>query len=119
MGHPYLISLDLSQGLKSVQGCRLSCRLLQIDEKIAVDDDLRFKVIITLTIIVIALPLLLTYWQYPNFMHDQDIGLLWLKKDAFVFSCPEQLNRTHCLLVCPLPLTIKAFKTLQSDPRDL
>ena len=36
-----------------------------------------------------------------------------------LISCPEQLNRTHCLLVCPLPLTIKAFKTLQSDPRDL
>ena len=40
-----------------------------------------------------------------------------------VFSCPEQLNRTHCLSLgwsVPLtPLTIKAFTTLQSDPRDL
>ena len=60
MGHPYLIgSLELSQGLKSVQGGRVSCRMLQIDEKIAVD--LRFKVIITITLIGIALPLLLTY----------------------------------------------------------
>ena len=47
-------------GRPSLQGSRLSCRMLQIDEKIA-DDDLRFKVIITITMIGIALPLLLTY----------------------------------------------------------
>ena len=39
------------------------------------------------------------------------------------FSCPEQLNRWPCpllgLLVGPAPLTIRVFKTLQSDPRDL
>ena len=70
MGHPYLIgSLELSQGL---QGGRVSCRM----------------VIITINIIVIALPLL-TYWQYPNFMHDQDIGLLWLKKRCFCFLIIE------------------------------
>ena len=32
---------------------------------------------------------------------------------------PEQLNRTHCLSVRRAPLTIRAFTTLQSDPRDL
>ena len=36
-----------------------------------------------------------------------------------VFSCPEQLNRTHCPSVGPAPLTIRVFTTLQSDPRDL
>ena len=40
-----------------------------------------------------------------------------------VFSCPEQLNRTHCpllgLSVCLTKLTIRVFTTLQSDPRDL
>ena len=36
-----------------------------------------------------------------------------------VFSCPQQLNRTHCLSVCRAPLTIREFTTLQSDPRDL
>ena len=36
------------------------------------------------------------------------------------FSCPEQLNRTHCLSVGRAPLTIREFTTLQSDPtRDL
>ena len=39
-----------------------------------------------------------------------------------VFSCPEQLNRTHCpslgWLVALLPLTIRVFTTLQSEPRD-
>ena len=38
-------------------------------------------------------------------------------------SCPEQLNRWPCplvgLLVGPPPLTIRVFRTLQSDPRDL
>ena len=59
IGHPYLIgSLDLSQGLKSVQGCRLSCRMLQIDEKIAVDDGLRFKVMINIVAIAIIVNLL-------------------------------------------------------------
>ena len=41
----------------------------------------------------------------------------------YIFSCPQQLNRTHCpllaWLVCLLPLTIRVFTTLQSDPRDL
>ena len=40
-----------------------------------------------------------------------------------IFSCPQQLNRTHCPSlgpsVHPLPLTIRVFTTLQSDPRDL
>ena len=36
-----------------------------------------------------------------------------------IFSCPQQLNRTHCLSVRRAPLTIRAFTTLQSDPRDL
>ena len=40
-----------------------------------------------------------------------------------IFSCPEQLNRTHCLsLACLLALTkltIRVFTTLQSEPRDL
>ena len=35
------------------------------------------------------------------------------------FSCPEQLNRTHCPSVCLTPLTIRVFTTLQSEPRDL
>ena len=30
-----------------------------------------------------------------------------------------QLNRSHCPLLCLLPLTIRVFTTLQSDPRDL
>ena len=41
----------------------------------------------------------------------------------FMFSCPEQLNRTHCLSVClsvrPQQLTVSPLTTLQSDPRDL
>ena len=36
-----------------------------------------------------------------------------------IFSCPEQLNRTHCPLLRPAPLTIRVFTTPQSDPRDL
>ena len=40
-----------------------------------------------------------------------------------MFSCPEQLNRTHCLSVClsvrPQQLTVSPLTTLQSDPRDL
>ena len=40
------------------------------------------------------------------------------------FSCPEQLNRTHCpmslgLSVCLTKLTIRVFTTLQSEPRDV
>ena len=34
-------------------------------------------------------------------------------------SCPQQLNRWPCPLVRLLPLTIRLFTTLQSDPRDL
>ena len=41
----------------------------------------------------------------------------------FVFSCPEQLNRTHCpllgWLVGRAPLTIREFTTRQSGPRGL
>ena len=40
-----------------------------------------------------------------------------------MLSCPEQLNRTHCLSVClsvpPQQLTVSPLTTLQSDPRDL
>ena len=37
-----------------------------------------------------------------------------------IFSCPEQLNRTHCpSLGPPAPPTIRVFTTLQSDPRVL
>ena len=35
------------------------------------------------------------------------------------FSCPQQLNRTHCLSLGWAPLTIRVFTALQSDPRDL
>ena len=38
---------------------------------------------------------------------------------TMVFSCPQQLKRTHCLSVPWAPLTIRVFTTLQSDPRDL
>ena len=31
------------------------------------------------------------------------------------YSCPEQLNRTPCLSLGPLPLTIRVFTTLQSE----
>ena len=36
-----------------------------------------------------------------------------------VFSCPQQLNRWPCPLLCLTKLTIREFTTLQSDPRDL
>ena len=40
-----------------------------------------------------------------------------------IFSCPEQLNRTHCpslgWSVALLPLTIRVLTTLQSEPGDL
>ena len=36
-----------------------------------------------------------------------------------VFSCPEQLNRWPCPLLCLLPLTIRVLTALQSEPRDL
>ena len=36
-----------------------------------------------------------------------------------IFSCPQQLNRTHCPLLGLTKLTIRVFTTLQSDPRDL
>ena len=38
---------------------------------------------------------------------------------SWFFSCPQQLNRWPCPLVALLPLTIRVFTTLQSDPRDL
>ena len=41
----------------------------------------------------------------------------------YIFSCPQQLNRWPCPLpgrsLCLLPLTIRFFTTLQSDPRYL
>ena len=41
---------------------------------------------------------------------------------GYIFSCPEQLNRWPCPLVCwsvrPAPLTIRVFTTVQSDPGD-
>ena len=36
-----------------------------------------------------------------------------------MFSCPQQLNRTHCPLLGLTKLTIRVFTTLQSDPREL
>ena len=31
-------------------------------------------------------------------------------EEFFIFSCPEQLNRTHCPSLCPAPLTIRHFE---------
>ena len=49
-------------------------------------------------------PLLRFYWHFYG---------------SNIFSCPEQLNRTHCPSVPLTKLTIRVFTTLQSDPRDL
>ena len=39
--------------------------------------------------------------------------------NGFIFSCPQQLNRTSCPSLGLTPLTIRVFTSLQSDPRDL
>ena len=53
----------------------------------------------------------------------KSLNFLPFQAAAALFSCPEQLNRTHCLsLACLLALTkltIRVFTTLQSEPRDL
>ena len=46
-------------------------------------------------------------------------NILFFSSFYLLFSCPEQLNRWPCPLVGLLPLTIRVFKTLQSEPRDL
>ena len=53
------------------------------------------------------------------FWHTTSNKILNPREKNVFFSCPEQLNRTHCLSVRRAPLTIRAFTTLQSDPRDL
>ena len=47
-------------------------------------------------------------------------NLKFARLEKKVFSCPQQLNRWPCpllaLSVCLLPLTIRVFTTLQSEP---
>ena len=42
-----------------------------------------------------------------------------LSQPGALFSCPEQLCRTHCPSVPLTKLTIRVLTTLQSEPRDL
>ena len=58
-------------------------------------------------------------WDQHGWFHADSMAALKTQNCGRVFfSCPEQLNRTHCLSVRRAPLTIRAFTTLQSDPRD-
>ena len=57
--------------------------------------------------------ILSTFAQVFKFAQSAQLSIFAL------FSCPEQLNRTHCPSVPLTKLTIRVFTTLQSDPRDL
>ena len=69
-------------------------------------------------------------WQAPHqespggYLHPFPLGMpdLAKKPDDFpklrmgvIFSCPEQLNRTHCPSLGQTKLTFKVFTRLQSD----
>ena len=67
----------------------------------------------------------LQFWQLRTWIHD-NFCYMTIKSDSGQHSqflrclaVQRQLNRTHCLSVCPTPLRHLLILTLKSNPRDL